>query len=179
MTCLCFFRVARLAVEVLRLAQQGDSQAVLDMVAPMHGSPTGRGDYGLDRMGRDMGKLSVKEQPKDIRFSSHISAVHQGRDGISIEQVPTGLRDGLTPEPQGRKDALRLCMSPSVILVGPFPFSVYEHSSVGVYVCVCVCISLGILLCAFCPYPDELFRVYVYWFGGDVQHCISLLLSVS
>ena len=102
------FRVARLAVEVLRLAQQGDAQAVLDMVIP---SPhVTNGGYSVDRIGRDFGKMSIKDPKvlRDIKFSTYITAVHQARDGISIEQVPTGLRDGFSPETQGRKDALRL-----------------------------------------------------------------------
>mmetsp|Transcript_53897 Transcript_53897/g.131759 ORF Transcript_53897/g.131759 Transcript_53897/m.131759 type:complete len:651 (+) Transcript_53897:121-2073(+) len=122
-------RVARLAVEVLRLAQQGDSQAVLDMVAPMHQAQAG-GHGGVDRLGNMMGKMSVKES-KDYKFSSHISAVHQERNGISIEQVPTGLRDGFTPEPQGRKDALRLLAMTEPLMdnarnnqMGPMPFGV-------------------------------------------------------
>lgn len=102
-------RVARLAVEVLRLAQQGDAQSVLDIVAPSPYTPNG--SYGVDRVGRDFGKMAIKDQKvlRDIKFSTYITAVHQARDGISIEQVPTGLRDGFAPETQGRKDALRLC----------------------------------------------------------------------
>jgi hypothetical protein len=102
-------RVARLAVEVLRLAQQGDAQSVLDIVAPSSPYPS-NGSYGVDRVNRDFGKMTLKDHKvlRDIKFSTYITAVHQARDGISIEQVPTGLRDGFAPETQGRKDALRL-----------------------------------------------------------------------
>mmetsp|Transcript_3453 Transcript_3453/g.8312 ORF Transcript_3453/g.8312 Transcript_3453/m.8312 type:complete len:367 (+) Transcript_3453:299-1399(+) len=102
-------RVARLAVEILRLAQQGDAQTVLDMVAPRSGGG-GAGSSSVDRLTGGMKRLSVRDGQGtgEVKFSPYISAVHQKRDGITIEQVPTGLRDSYAPEPQGRKDALRL-----------------------------------------------------------------------
>jgi len=87
-------RVARIAVELLRLAQQGDAQGVLGAIsAPAEG---GRKD---GRGGKQGGKLM---------FSANITTVHATASGMAIEQVSTGLKNVAPLDQPGRKDALRL-----------------------------------------------------------------------
>ena len=121
---------------MLRLAQQGDSQAVLDMVSNssqgVSGSSFGGKSGGVDSLSRSLAGLSVVSSPQpNIKFSAHISAVHQTKGGISIEQVPTGLRDTYAPEAPGRRDAARLLSMTEPLLdtarqnqTGPMMFGV-------------------------------------------------------
>jgi hypothetical protein len=62
-----FERVARLAVELLRVARQGDTEAVLDIISARQSKP------------------SIAFQ--DVKFSSHISVIHELPTGIAVEQV--------------------------------------------------------------------------------------------
>lgn len=71
-------RVARLAVEILRLAQQGDPDGVLDVISDRSSSPTPSRDAGLP---------ARKSPAREIKFSANITAVHQAPSGIAIEQV--------------------------------------------------------------------------------------------
>ena len=71
-------RVARLAVEILRLAQQGDPDGVLDVISDRSLSPTPT---------RDISPPARKPQMREIKFSANITAVHQAPSGIAIEQV--------------------------------------------------------------------------------------------
>jgi len=71
-------RVARLAVEILRLAQQGDPDGVLDVISDRSLSPTPV---------RDISTPARKSPPREIKFSANITAVHQAPSGIAIEQV--------------------------------------------------------------------------------------------
>lgn len=70
-------RVARLAVEILRLAQQGDPDGVLDVIS----------DRSSSSPGRDAGLMVRKPQAREVKFSANITAVHQSPSGIAIEQV--------------------------------------------------------------------------------------------
>ena len=73
-------RVARLAVEILRLAQDGDAQGVLDVIS----SKNNKGAGGTGSKADDNGR---KAPPKDIRFSANITAVHKSPQGIATEQA--------------------------------------------------------------------------------------------
>jgi hypothetical protein len=66
-------RVARLAVEILRLAQQGDPEGVLDVIS----------DRGLAPSRPPLARAPAQE----IKFAASITAVHQRPSGIAIEQV--------------------------------------------------------------------------------------------
>jgi len=88
-------RVARIAVEILRLAQQGDAKAVLNTISVS---------------ARDGAVTSGSSSSKGkALFSSNITTVHAARNGgISIEHVATGLPNVAPLDQPGRKDALRL-----------------------------------------------------------------------
>ena len=66
-------RVARLAVEILRLAQQGDPEGVLDVISD-RGSASSRPPL-------------ARAPAQEIKFAASITAVHQRPSGIAIEQV--------------------------------------------------------------------------------------------
>ncbi len=57
-------RVARLAVELLKVARQGDKDSVLEIIGSKYSKP----------------KFEVK-------FSPHISVVHEGQLGLTVDQV--------------------------------------------------------------------------------------------
>ena len=59
-------RVAHIAVELLRVARQGDADAVMELTSSKH----------------DSSKSSV-----DMKFSPSISVVHEYQHGIRVEQV--------------------------------------------------------------------------------------------
>ena len=59
-------RVAHIAVELLRVARQGDADAVMELTSSKH----------------DASKSSV-----DMKFSPSISVVHEYQHGIRVEQV--------------------------------------------------------------------------------------------
>lgn len=75
-------RVARLAVEILRLAQQGDPEGVLDVIA----------DRSMSSPSTTSQQLSCKPRQEEVKFAANITAVHQSPSGISIEQVCLCLR---------------------------------------------------------------------------------------
>jgi hypothetical protein len=135
-------RVARLAVEILRLAQQGDPEGVLEVIS----------DRGSAQSRPPLARAPAQE----IKFAASITAVHQRPSGIAIEQVrfrcarassppvhpqatdtpwcfqvATGLKNSCSQDQIGRKDALRLlamteplldCANPNA--VGPAQFGV-------------------------------------------------------
>lgn len=70
-------RVARLAVEILRLAQQGDSEGVLDVIS----------DRSLSKSPVPELPIARKTMAPDFKFAANITAVHQSPAGFSIEQV--------------------------------------------------------------------------------------------
>ena len=63
-----FERCAHLAVELLRVARQGDADAVLDIVSSKKNGGSSRSVY-------------------DVKFSPHISVIHEFQHGIRVEQV--------------------------------------------------------------------------------------------
>ena len=70
-------RVARLAVEILRLAQQGDPDGVLEVISDRGSTPS-------------PASLQLTRKPPvhhEIKFAANITAVHQTPSGLSIEQV--------------------------------------------------------------------------------------------
>ena len=106
-------RVARLAVEILRLAQQGDSRGVLDLITDKRKKSDNERHH----------HLSHQSKSKDVRFSANITAVHHDVHGVTLEQVmpsglklaqltwrqvATGLKNSRNTESLGSKDALRL-----------------------------------------------------------------------
>jgi hypothetical protein len=58
-------RVARLAVELLKVARQGDSESVLEII----------------------GSKALKPRQSEVKFSAHISVVHEGHHGLTVDQV--------------------------------------------------------------------------------------------
>ena len=70
-------RVARLAVEILRLAQKGDPDGVLDIISDRTFSPSASRDPEFGR----------KPPARDIKFAANINALHQTSSGFAIEQV--------------------------------------------------------------------------------------------
>jgi hypothetical protein len=64
-----FERCAHLAVELLRVARQGDADAVLEIVSSKKSAG------GSSRSGYD------------VKFSPHISVIHEFQHGIKVEQV--------------------------------------------------------------------------------------------
>eukprot|EP00961_Rhodomonas_salina_P055466 745455-Rhodomonas_salina.1 len=70
-------RVARLAVEILRLAQDGDADGVLDVIG-RRGKEGNEGRMEADRRERTS---------TEVHFATHITALHRTAQGLSIEQV--------------------------------------------------------------------------------------------
>ena len=70
-------RVARLAVEILRLAQKGAPDGVLDIISDRTFSPSASRDPEFGR----------KPPARDIKFAANINALHQTSSGFAIEQV--------------------------------------------------------------------------------------------
>jgi hypothetical protein len=73
-------RVARLAVEILRLAQQGDPEGVLDVISDNSSSPASSRDFAQTQQ-------QQQQQQQEVKFSANITVVHQNPGGISVEQV--------------------------------------------------------------------------------------------
>ncbi len=66
-------RVARLAVEILRLAQQGDPEGVLEVISERGSTPSRQ--------------PPAHAPAQEIKFAANITAVHQRPSGLAIEQV--------------------------------------------------------------------------------------------
>eukprot|EP00286_Rhodomonas_abbreviata_P020856 CAMPEP_0181296532 /NCGR_PEP_ID=MMETSP1101-20121128/4756_1 /TAXON_ID=46948 /ORGANISM="Rhodomonas abbreviata, Strain Caron Lab Isolate" /LENGTH=499 /DNA_ID=CAMNT_0023401407 /DNA_START=271 /DNA_END=1767 /DNA_ORIENTATION=- len=123
-------RVARLAVEILRLAQDGDSQGVLDVIAKRDGKEA---SIAAEReRERAQAASDRRSALRDVHFSYHITAVHRSPQGISIEQVPTGLKNTFLQEQAGRKDALRLLAMTEPLLDAASPSTQHTPAQFGV-----------------------------------------------